>query len=190
MKKTNFMYFGHTRKRKGNKEARLILAGKQIKQVAEQKFLGIIFDDKLSWKSHINYVISKLNSCLGAVRGARPYLNKPALMSIYYSLMQSRIQYCCPTWGSWETRGNQSLLCKLQAVCNKFFRAIYYMDDRDSVTELIRENHVLNMHQIYDLEVAKVITEPVPKHCQTLFKTCYTETEEGTFQLDTALARE
>ena len=43
---------------------------------------------------HIKSIIAKLNSTLGAVRGARPYLNKPALTSIYYSLMQSRIQYC------------------------------------------------------------------------------------------------
>ena len=88
VKKTNFMVFNHTRKRRGNKEIRIMLSGKPIQNVSEQKFLGVIFDNKLSWKPHINSVISKLNSCLGAVRGARPYLNKSALMSIYYSLMQ------------------------------------------------------------------------------------------------------
>ena len=157
VKKTKFMIFNHTKKRKGNKEVRIKVAGKLIEQVAEHKFLGVIFDDMLSWKPHINFVISKLNSCLGAVRRARPYLNKPALMAIYYSLMQSRMQYCCSTWGPWEMRGNQSLLSKLQATCNKFFRAIYYLDNRDSVSNLLKENNVLSINQVYDLEMAKLM---------------------------------
>ena len=167
------MVFNHSKKRKGNKQIRLTLSGKLIEQVVEQKFLGIIFDDKLSWKPHINSVISKLNCCLGAVRGTRPYLNKHALMTIYYSLMQRRIQYCIPTWGSWETHGNQSLLAKLQAVCNKFFRTIYHLDNRASVTNLFKENNVLTTYQVYDFEIAKVMHRAsigvLPEALQSLF---------------------
>ena len=33
-----------------------------IEQVNEIKYLGVIFNDKLSWKSHIQHVCSKLSS--------------------------------------------------------------------------------------------------------------------------------
>ena len=72
--------------------------------------------------------------------------------------MQSRIQYCCETWGAWEPRGNQVILQRLQAACNKFFRLIIYnLDQRDSVRSLLKSNNVLNMNQIYNYSVCKTM---------------------------------
>ena len=108
-----------------------------IKYVDNKKFLGVILDNKLSWKPHINFVISKLNSCLVSTRRARIYLNKSSLFTIYYSLMQSHAQYCCTTWDDWEPRGNQVILKRFQAICNKFFRVIYNLDRMDSVQSIL-----------------------------------------------------
>ena len=47
------------------------------------------------------------------------------------------------------------MICKLQAACNKYFRAIYYLDNRCNVTHLLKENKVLTANQVYNLEVAK-----------------------------------
>ena len=58
---------------------KLCIGSIPIKAVDSKKFLGVIFDRNLSWKPHINFVISKLNSCLGATKRARPFLNKSAL---------------------------------------------------------------------------------------------------------------
>ena len=174
--KTNFMHFDLSRSNTGS--PKLFIGSKPILNVKSQKFLGVIFDDKLSWKEHILSIISKLNSCLGATRRARPYLNTHSLFTIYYSLMQSHTQYCCETWGSWESRGNKVILQRLQAVCNKFFRLIYNLDSRDSVRGLIRENNVMNVNQLYNHSLGKTMhrakqnTLPVP--LQSLFQICPT----------------
>ena len=116
--KTNFMCFD---KSKSNfTDFDILVSSEKLKRVKNQKFLGIIFDDKLMWKDHINSIISKLNSCLGVSRRARPYLNKKSLMMIYHSLMQSHVNYCLTTWGAWEPRGNKIRLQKLQAACKNF----------------------------------------------------------------------
>ena len=99
--KTNFMYFDMS---KSKHVPNVSIGSSDIKCVDTQKFLGITFDNKLCWKAHINTVISKLNSCLGATRRARPYLNKAALLNIYHSLMRTHINYCCTTWASWKPR--------------------------------------------------------------------------------------
>ena len=132
-----------------------------VEKVKTQKFLGVLFDDKLSWKEHINSIISKLNSCLGATRRARPFLNKTSLLSIYHSLMQSHINYCIETWGSWQPRGNQVILRRLQAVVNKFFRLTYYLAHTDSVRHILKEHNVLNIYQNYDFHVSLLMHKAV-----------------------------
>ena len=137
------------------------IEGEEIKKVKSQKFLRVIFDEKLSWKEHIQSTISKLNSCLGASRRARPFLNKSSLMMIYHSLMQSRVNYCCSTWAAWKPRGNQQSLQRLQAVCNKFFRLIFNLDYRDSVRSILKSNNILNIYQNYDFKVCLTMHKAV-----------------------------
>ena len=133
------------------------ISKEKLNQVKSQKFLGVHFDQKLMWKDHIKSVISKLNSCLGASRRARSFLNKTSLLTIYNSLMQSHVNYCLTTWGSWEPRGNKIILQRLQAACNKFFRLIYNLDRRDSVRTILKSHNVLDVFQNYDFQVGQIM---------------------------------
>ena len=129
----------------------------------------------MTWKPHINSIITKLNSCLGATRRARPFLNKSSLFTIYHSLMQSHTQYCCTTWAAWEPRGNQVILKRLQAVCNKFFRTIYNLDRMDSVRSILKRDQVFNIFQMYDFSVAQLMHKAkhneLPSPLQNNFET-------------------
>ena len=53
--KTNFMIF-HPRQKKVNVNVPLTLENTVIKQVMETKFLGVLIDQHLSWKPHIDFV--------------------------------------------------------------------------------------------------------------------------------------
>ncbi len=159
---------------KSKETPNIIIDSSEIKEVEIQKFLGVSFDNKLSWKPHINTVISKLNSCLGATRRARPFLNKSSLLNIYHSLMRTHVDYCCTTWGSWKPRGNKVLLQRLQAVCNKFFRLIYDLERTTSVRDILKNNNILNVYQTYDFHLAQVMHNArdscLPSPLQNLFK--------------------
>ena len=153
--KTNYMYFNMSTR--NDFIPNIGIRSRSIQSVETQKFLGVIFDSKLSWKPHIISVINKLNSCLGATRRARPFLNKTSLLSIYYSLMQTHAQYCCTTWASWKSRGNQVILQRLQAVCNKYFRLIYNLERDESVREILKKDDILNVHQLYDYNLGQLM---------------------------------
>ena len=56
--KTNFMIF-HPRQKKVNVNVPLTLENAVIKQVTETKFLGVLIDQHLSWKPHIDFVSKK-----------------------------------------------------------------------------------------------------------------------------------
>ena len=60
-----------------------------IEQVNEIKYLGVIFNDKLSWKSHIQHVCSKLSNGSWALLKLRNYIDTTTLKTVYYALIYS-----------------------------------------------------------------------------------------------------
>ena len=60
IKKSKFILFS----RKGTEPIinnKLVMNNHQIERINEIKFLGYIIDEKLSWKSHVNYISFKIS---------------------------------------------------------------------------------------------------------------------------------
>ena len=70
-----------------------------IDKVEKTKFLGVVIDSKLSWKNHISLVSGKLSKSIGMIIKAREYLNRNALLTLYYSFVYPYLTYCNPVWG-------------------------------------------------------------------------------------------
>ena len=75
-----------------------ILLGKTpIKVVRETKFLGVIFDTKLIFKNHIQY----LKTCQKALNILRVVgADRIVLLFLYRSLVRSKLDYGCIVYGS------------------------------------------------------------------------------------------
>ena len=68
----------------------------KIKIKNEVKFLGVIFDSKLSWKPHIDYIIEKCKKRLTLMRAISGYgwgACKKTLLTIYRALIRSILDY-------------------------------------------------------------------------------------------------
>ena len=70
--KAHFMVF--TNKKKRFDELNILIDGNKIEEVKKTKFLGVIIDNKLSWKGHVAHV-GKVSRGLGMIIKARNYLN-------------------------------------------------------------------------------------------------------------------
>ena len=57
------------------------------------KFLGLMFDDNLTWNNHIDQLISKLNSACYAIRAVNAILSRKGLRMLYFSYVHSIISY-------------------------------------------------------------------------------------------------
>ena len=64
------------------------------------KFLGVLLDENLNWKEHIKYTENKIAKNLGLLYKARPFLERNALLALYYSYIQTYINYANIAWGS------------------------------------------------------------------------------------------
>ena len=84
--KTNFMIF-HPRQKKVNVNVPLTLENTVIKQVTETKFLGVLIDQHLSWKPHIDFVSKKISKSVEIIAKALFYLSSQTLTTLYYSLV-------------------------------------------------------------------------------------------------------
>ncbi|MEL7308336.1 MAG: reverse transcriptase family protein [Pseudomonadota bacterium] len=64
--------------------------------VEKIKLLGVIFNDKLSWKDHIDSVVASTSKSLFLFRLFRKYFKKSDLFRLYFGIIRSRLEYCAP----------------------------------------------------------------------------------------------
>ena len=142
IKKNHYMVF--TKRKTPKFELKLQIDGEDIKEVHKTKFLGVIIDNKLTWKENISYICGKISRGIGMIIKARHYLNKDGLLALYYSFVYPYLMYCNHIWGS-TYKTNLKRLAILQ---NKALRIISYMKPRNSAEPLYKEFNVMKFDNI------------------------------------------
>ena len=102
------------------KKFRLNINKNNIKQVEIFKYLGIILDNNLSWKPHIDYLQSKLSSAAGILFKIRTYMPTHVLRLVYNSLVDSYLRYGIASWGTAAAYLND----RLQASQNRVLKSL------------------------------------------------------------------
>lgn len=78
--------------------------GVQIERVHECKFLGIIIDEKISWKPHINYIQTKLSRSISVLNAKTAKTASGSQFTSQSMLFQSIVlpyfNYCVEIWGN------------------------------------------------------------------------------------------
>ena len=84
-------------------EPNLILNGKKIRVARETKFLGVVFDQKLSFIPHLKALKSKCLKALDIIKVVSNQewgADKSVLLRLYRSLVRSKLDYGCIVYGS------------------------------------------------------------------------------------------
>ena len=71
----------------------LIINNKKIERKYTMKFLGVLMDENLTWRNHINLIETKIAKNIGILFKAKFLLNQKCLKNIYYSFIHSDINY-------------------------------------------------------------------------------------------------
>ena len=72
----------------------------QITRVSKTKFLGVLSDEKLTWKDQINNVKTNLSRITEVMYRASHVLGTTSLLTLSYSLFLLILCYCCIVWGN------------------------------------------------------------------------------------------
>jgi hypothetical protein len=71
-----------------------------VKRVNEVRYLGVVIDDKLCWKSHIDYVRDKVAKGVGMIKMCYSCLPKQCMLAVYHSFVLPFLQYGIVFWGT------------------------------------------------------------------------------------------
>ena len=139
--KTHFIVFGPV----GNDNIDTIIFDDHVvKRVNEIRYLGIIIDDHLCWKSHINCVRDKVVRGVGMLTMSYMCLPKQCLLTIYYLFIQSYLQYGIEFWGSTYA----TYLQPLRVLQNCSIRLIFHVDILTHCAPLAYNLGLLLLHDL------------------------------------------
>ena len=125
----------------------------ELKQVKEANFFGVIIDNKLNWKSHIENVINKISKITGVVYRIRSLCDTHSMKHIYYSLGYSYLIYCSSIWGG----AFKTYIDKLFLSQKKLIRIMSHRRRYDHTEPLFKELKLLKMHDIISYQTATFV---------------------------------
>ena len=119
------------------------------------KFFGALLDENLNWKEHIKYTENKIAKNLGLLYKARLFLERNALLALYYSYIQSYINYANIAWGStcWTN------LKKINSKLKHAIRIIFNKNKFEHTREIFKERKILNTYQL------NILSNIIFMHC-------------------------
>ena len=164
--KTNYMLF---RNRPHENGLELRINNVIIPRVACTKFLGILIDENLNWKPHIQSVKSKLCSTLSAMYKASKFINTEGMLTLYYSLFLPYISYCNEIWGNTYST-NVNCLYILQ---KKAIRLMFCADRLAHTNEIFKDLSILKVPELIRYKTAilmyNIFHGTLPEHLQNRF---------------------
>jgi hypothetical protein len=137
--KTELIVIGGSKQLQKVKDCVITVGSSQIQPVTEVKNLGVLFDEHLNMKDHINSVCKKGFHQLYRLRQIRKYLDRKSVESLVHSFITCHIDY-----GNAMLFGlPESSIKKLQRLQNAAARLILLRSKRDSITDTLKELHWL-----------------------------------------------
>ena len=76
----------------------LLVKSELIEQVSEHRLLGVIIDNKLTWKQHIELLCKRLAKNIYLMSRLKKYSNSLALKLFFYGHIMSHIDYASIVW--------------------------------------------------------------------------------------------
>ena len=128
------------RKQKHIDEVSVIINGTKIERVASFNFLGIMIDENLSWKSHIEMASSKISKVTSILYRLKNVFPESVLFVHYNFLIVSYINYRLLLWGVYSHR-----LESLQKKALRFMTNSSYLAH---TTPLLIKHGFLNVYKL------------------------------------------
>ena len=96
--KTEVVLFGTDARLANVENFHVTIGHHHLKRVLEYKYLGVVLDENLSWKSHVKYIISKAGKRIGLLGRVRGDLTTNAANIIYKTFILPVMDYCDSVW--------------------------------------------------------------------------------------------
>ena len=116
-----------------------------LENVSVTRFLGILIDNKLSWKHHIDSICKTISRNIGVINKLKYFLPCRTLLTLYHTLILPYINYGITAWGC----ATQAQIHRILLLQKKSLRIIFQTQFRAHTDILFFENNILKVTDIY-----------------------------------------
>ena len=167
--KSKLLYFTNN-DRKILKDIHIKINDQILAEVPDAKYLGVYIDNKLQWNTHINNIKLRLSKGASILAKIRHYVPKPVLRSLYFTFINSHIDYNLLNWGI-------APLANLEIISRKTRKAIRLISFKPFDEEpipLFKQHSILPLEETLLLKQAKFMwklqNELLPPSLSSNFK--------------------
>ena len=146
-KKTYYMIFSQ---RRVPTDTRVTIGSKVIDRQSSGKFLGVILDDKLTFRNHIEHVTKKVSKLCGLFFKLKHMFPSYILIKLYYSLIYPYLTYCIHAWGSASPTQLQSILL-LQKKLVRLLSNSEFLAHTKPLFQSLEMLDIYRLHEFYSL---------------------------------------
>lgn len=129
-KKCKVMHFG-----KKNPKYQYSMNGDVISTVTEEKDLGVVFSDNLSFSKYICNSAAKANRILGLIKRSFNYITKESFLVLYKSYVRPHLEYCVQVWSPYLQK-DKDVLEKVQRRATKIVPGLENLTYENRLKEL------------------------------------------------------
>ena len=149
--KTNFMILGtpYMTSTKTREDLKVSLDNTVLKRVKFTKFLGVLIDECLTWKNHIDCISKTISRNIGVMNKLKHYIPYRILHTLYCTLISPYLNYGILIWGN----TCKSYLDKLVKLQKWALRTITNSHYRSHTGPLFAECNILTVTDMYNLEL-------------------------------------
>ena len=127
--------------------------GSEIFKSPFTKYLGLIIDENLSWRHHINDLCKRLLKYIGIFYQIRNTLPTETAIQIYYSFIYSQLSYAIEIYGTAST----TFLNPLQILQNRLIKLLTMKPRRFSTNQLYLEYNLLKIKDIHSYNIGGIV---------------------------------
>ena len=136
--KSNFVIF-HPAQKKLTYVVNIAINDKFRKYEDNIKYLGVLIDKNLNWKSHVSFLSKKIKRNIGAISKLRHFVNRHILINLYYALIYPYFTYGILAWGNTYS----STVNPLVTLQKNVLRIITFSDYREHTSPLFANLNIL-----------------------------------------------
>ena len=158
IQKSNYVIFGpHQKKLNFDPQVNVFDNESNKKVTLERKnfikYLGLLIDENLSWKTHIHSVANKISKTIGLIARLRHIVPTCTLLNIYQSLITPYLTYGLISWGNaCKTFRDQILALQKRAL-----RLIYFAETNNHAIPFFVNTKILPLKSLYYESVCSLI---------------------------------
>ena len=141
--KTKLILF-RSRNKKSKHDLKISINKENIKQVKNITFLGIVIDEFLTWRDHIELISKKIIKCAAIISKIRHFTNLNSLKLIYFALVYPYLTYGNLIWGN----AYKSHIQKLVNIQKKIIRLMTFKSYSDHTEPIFNDLKILNVYKL------------------------------------------